>query len=60
MNPCKALSSHAFGSSGLTIRKSALGYFNKVVAMAFWISSLTKFKDSARGMLPHRLLQMHY
>ena len=37
-----------FGGSGLYT--SALGYFNKMVAMAFLISSLIKFEDSANGM----------
>ena len=42
MNPCRELSSYTFSSSGLST--SVLGYFNKVVAMAFLISSLIKLK----------------
>ena len=48
MNPCTVLSLYTFGSSGLST--SVFGYFNKVVAMAFLISSLIKFEDSASGM----------
>ena len=48
MNPCRALTLYTFGSSGLFT--SVLGYFNKVVAMAFLISSLIKFEDSASGI----------
>ena len=50
MNPCRVLSLYTFGSSGLSIYTSVLGYFNKVVAMAFLISSLIKLKDSANGI----------
>ena len=45
MNPCSVLSLNTFGSSGLST--SVLGYFNKVVAMAFLILSLINFEDSA-------------
>ena len=48
MNPCRALSSYTFGSSGSST--SVLKYFNKVVAMAFLISSLIIFEDTANGM----------
>ena len=39
-----------FCSSGLAIWKSVLGYFNMVVAVAFLVSSPTKFENSASGM----------
>ena len=48
MNPCRILSLYNFGSSGLST--SVLGHFNKVVTIAFLISSLIKFEDSASGM----------
>ena len=50
MNPCRALSSYTFGSSGLPIPKSGLEYSIKVVAMAFSVSSSTKFEISASVM----------
>ena len=39
-----------FCSFGLPIQKSVLGYFNRVVAVAFLVSSPTKFENSASGM----------
>ena len=48
MNPCRVLSLYTFGSYRLST--SVLGYFNKVVAMAFLILSLIKFEGSASGM----------
>ena len=48
MNPCRELSLYFIGSSDLST--SVLGYFNKVVAMAFLILSLIEFEGSASGM----------
>ena len=48
MNPCRVLSSYTFGSSGLPISKSVFGYFSKAVAIAFLVSSPTKFEISAK------------
>ena len=39
-----------FCSSGSPIRKSALGYFNMVVVVAFLVSLSTKFENTASGM----------
>ena len=50
MNPCRVLSLYTFGGSGFPIPKSVLGYFIKSVAMAFLVSSPTKFENSASGM----------
>ena len=46
--PMQSTVFYTFVSSGLST--SVLGHFNKVVAMAFLISSLIKFEDSASGM----------
>ena len=48
MNPFRVLSLYTFVSPGLST--SVLGHFNQLVAIAFLISSLIKFKDSASGM----------
>ena len=50
MNLCRVLPLHIFGSSGLPSPKSLLRYFITVVAMAFLVSSPTKFENSASGM----------
>ena len=39
-----------FCSSGSPIRKSASGYFNMVVVVAFLVSLSTKFENTASGM----------
>ena len=49
MNLYRVLSSYTtFGNFGLST--SVLGYFNKVVAIAFLISSLIEYENSASGM----------
>ena len=48
MNQSRVLSSCTFGSSTVSI--PVLGYFNKVVVIAFLILSLIKFEDSTSGM----------